>query len=256
MIVHKSLPPRRLSNAGYGLRSTLSQPAILAWRNTYFSAGWTFPENADRSVSVRCVFFGSASGGRVILGRTPSICECRTHGKPTLSVCSTSMKQNETSPPVNRPAAMVDRSPHPPAQEFRRYSPPSRSSISAMVGSAPVWETCSRPIPIPSTEQPSQMVGSSRRFFPATPRGSGPDRRPPNAERRTLNGERRTPHQDGSSKLTRFPSHLEQARTSHGPMMSTQRSRTRWTVRMTAVSPCNSAATAATESSPPGVAAK
>src|ERR1700738_3210653 len=33
---HKSLPPPRISNVGYG--STLSQPAIFAWRNTYFSA--------------------------------------------------------------------------------------------------------------------------------------------------------------------------------------------------------------------------
>jgi len=34
-ILHKSHPPQRMSNLGYG---TLSQPAVFAWRNTYFSA--------------------------------------------------------------------------------------------------------------------------------------------------------------------------------------------------------------------------
>src|ERR1700676_5233307 len=35
-IVHKSHPPRPMSNVGD--RKTLSQPAVFAWRNTYFSA--------------------------------------------------------------------------------------------------------------------------------------------------------------------------------------------------------------------------
>src|SRR3981081_118929 len=57
-----SLPPRRMSNVGYG--STLSQPAIFAWRNIYFSA-----EDLSEMAWANVTAIGMHSGKSLLLQR-------------------------------------------------------------------------------------------------------------------------------------------------------------------------------------------